>query len=147
MALIGVFPLVGDLLHTGHIKAIEEAKQHCTYLIVCLNTQPDGKTPVESVYERFTRLDCNKNIDKIIPYAGEDDLLTLLKTTDYHIRFIGEDHKDDYTGCQYEKDTHKLVHVIKRGHGISSTKLKERVIKREHGCSSTGLNENVKEQK
>jgi glycerol-3-phosphate cytidylyltransferase len=50
---IGFYPVVGDLLHTGHILAIEEAKNNCDYLIVGLNCAPENKNPIQSIYERF----------------------------------------------------------------------------------------------
>ena len=53
MKQIGFYPVVGDLLHAGHILALEEAKENCDYLIVGLNCAPDGKNPVQSIYERF----------------------------------------------------------------------------------------------
>ena len=31
---VGVYPMVADVLHAGHLLAIEEAKKHCDYLIV-----------------------------------------------------------------------------------------------------------------
>lgn len=46
---IGLFPMCADILHVGHIAALREAKEHCDFLIVALNTKPDNKTPVESV--------------------------------------------------------------------------------------------------
>jgi glycerol-3-phosphate cytidylyltransferase len=44
--LIGFYPMVGDLLHAGHLLAIEEAKQNCDYLIVGLNCNPANKNPI-----------------------------------------------------------------------------------------------------
>lgn len=54
---IGLFPLVGDLLHTGHLHALEYAKQHCDYLIAALNVDPtvdnpNKQKPIETIYER-----------------------------------------------------------------------------------------------
>ena len=70
MKLIGFYPVVGDLLHAGHILALEEAKENCDYLIVGLNCAPDGKNPVQSIYERFIQLRAVKYVDEIIPYGG-----------------------------------------------------------------------------
>lgn len=131
---IGIFPMVGDLLHTGHIKALEYAKSKCDYLITAMNCDPtidnpNKNKPIESVYERFTRLDSCKYIDKVIPYVGEKDLLLLLQTTNYNIRFIGADHKGGYTGDDYEKEKGIEVVVIPRPHNESSTNLRQRCIK------------------
>lgn len=128
MQRIGLFPLVGDLLHAGHIWALQEAKTQCDYLIVCLNCIPDDKQPVESIYERYTRLKCNKYVDEIIPYQGEADLEKIIVSTNYHIRFLGEDYKDKiHTGYAYEIDKGVTCYYISRKHDLSSTKLKDRI--------------------
>ncbi|CAN1543509.1 cyt_tran_rel, cytidyltransferase-like domain [Flavobacteriaceae bacterium] len=33
-----------DLFHAGHVKMLEEAKRHCGYLIVGLQTDPTGSS-------------------------------------------------------------------------------------------------------
>lgn len=129
---IGLFPMVADLLHVGHLKALEYAKKHCDYLIVALNCDPtidnpNKHKPIESVYERYVRLDSTKYVDKIIPYCGEFDLLLLLKTTQYDVRFIGEDHKDDWTGKKYEESVGIDAVIVPRQHNESSTNLRERI--------------------
>ena len=48
--------MAADILHVGHLLAIEEAKSNCDYLIVGLNCTPDGKSPIQSIYERFMQL-------------------------------------------------------------------------------------------
>ena len=48
--------MAADILHVGHLLAIEEAKRNCDYLIVGLNCIPDGKNPVQSIYERYMQL-------------------------------------------------------------------------------------------
>lgn len=96
---IGIFPMVGDLLHTGHLYAIQEAKANCDYLIVALNCVPDSKQPIESIFERWSRLKFNSLVDEIIPYQGESDLYNIILTVPHHIRFVGEDYKGkDFTG-------------------------------------------------
>ena len=84
--------MAADILHAGHMLAIEEAKQNCDYLIVALNCVPDGKLPVQSIYERFMQLRAVKWIDEIIPYQGKKDLELIASTLDYNIRFVGEDY-------------------------------------------------------
>ena len=129
---IGLFPLVGDLLHPGHLLALKEAKNNCDYLIIAMNVDPtfdnpNKQKPIETVYERFIRLRCCKYVDDILPYAGEADLLNLLKTTKYDVRFVGADHKDGYTGDEYEK-AHKIEqYIIEREHNLSSTLLRSKI--------------------
>lgn len=124
---IGLFPMVGDLLHIGHLAALKEAKDHCHHLIVALNVLPDNKQPVESPYERYMRLASCEFVDEIIPYAGEQDLLLLINTLDYDVRFIGQDHYNDWTGKEIEYNRGIEVYEIKRIPGVSSTDLKKRI--------------------
>ena len=43
-----------DLLHAGHITMLEEAKEHCNYLIAGLHTSPEHKKNViQSCFERY----------------------------------------------------------------------------------------------
>ena len=125
---IGFYPVVGDLLHTGHILALEEAKNNCDYLIVGLNCAPENKIPVQSIYERFMQLRAVKYIDEIIPYQGRKDLELLASSLNYHIRFLGEDYKDkDWDGKTIEAKLSKNPYFLKRQHNFSSAELKERV--------------------
>lgn len=126
---VGFYPIVGDLLHAGHVIAIEEARANCDYLIVGLNCTPDGKTPVQSVYERFMQLRAVKFIDEIIPYAGKADLELLAASLPYHIRFLGEDYLEkDWDGKQIEAELKKRPHFLTRKHPMSSTNLKEKIM-------------------
>lgn len=126
---IGFYPLVGDLLHAGHVIAIEEAKANCDYLIVGLNCMPDGKSPVQSVYERFMQLRAVKFIDEIIPYAGKKDLELLAASLPYQIRFLGEDYLDrDWDGKQIEAELKKRPHFLTRKHSMSSSNLKDKIL-------------------
>lgn len=126
--IIGFYPMVGDVLHTGHLIAIEEAKNNCDYLIVGLNCSPDGKIPVQSVYERFMQLRAVKYIDEIIPYEGRNDLELLASSLSYHIRFLGEDYLNkDWDGKEIESKLNKKPFFLARKHSMSSTSLKERI--------------------
>ena len=90
--MIGFYPMVADVLHAGHILAIQEAKENCDYLIVGLNCNPENKKPIQSIYERYIQLKACKYIDEIIPYSGKLDLELLAKSLRYDIRFLGEDY-------------------------------------------------------
>lgn len=112
---IGFYPVVGDLLHTGHILAIEEAKNNCDYLIVGLNCAPENKNPIQSIYERFIQLRAIKYIDEIIPYQGRKDLELLASSLNYHIRFLGEDYKGkDWDGKTIETALEKFPYFLHR---------------------------------
>lgn len=127
---IGIYPMVADVLHAGHILAIKEAKQHCDYLIVALHCNPEYKNPVQSIYERYTQLSAVKYIDEIIPYANEKDAELMLKSLNYDIYFLGEDYKNKpFQCCDIINNLKKEVYYISRKHDMSSTNLKRRIRK------------------
>ena len=128
MQKIGFYPLVGDLLHAGHVLAIEEAKRNCDYLIVGLNCAPDGKNPVQSVYERYLQLRAVKFVDEIIPYSGRDDMELLVASLHYDIRFLGDDYRDKvWDGKEIEEKLGITPFFLPRNHFLSSTELKGRI--------------------
>lgn len=127
---IGLYPLVGDLLHPGHILAIQEAKKNCDYLIVALNCMPENKNPIQSIYERYIQLSAIKYINQIIPYQGKKDLELLVSSLNYDIRFLGEDYRDkNWDGKEIELKLNKEFYFLKRQHILSSSELKERILK------------------
>ena len=117
-----------DLLHTGHIVMMKEAKENCDYLIVGLQTDPsidrqEKNQPVQSVYERYMQLQAVKYIDEIIPYDTEQSLIDLLESTEIHLRFVGEDYVDrNFTG----KGLHEIYYT-NRQHSFSSSGLRRKV--------------------
>lgn len=125
---VGLFPMCADILHAGHIFALEEAKKNCDCLIVALNTHPDGKSPVQSVYERYTQLYAVEYVDGVIPYQGRADMELLASVLDYDVRFLGADYMDkDWDGKEQETIRGILPHFIKRNHKLSSSDIKSRI--------------------
>ena len=126
--IVGFYPMAADILHAGHMIALEEAKSHCDYLIVGLNCAPDDKNPVQSIYERFIQLRAVKWIDEIIPYQGRKDLELLASSLNYDIRFVGEDYYNkDWDGKDIEQKLNKKFYYLSRKHSLSSTELKNRI--------------------
>lgn len=127
--VIGFYPMVGDLLHAGHMLALKEAKENCDYLIVGLNCDPTNKRPIQSIYERYIQLNATKYIDEIIPYGGREDLELLASSMNYQIRFLGEDYIDrDWDGKEQETKLGIKPYYLKRRHSLSSTELKARCV-------------------
>ena len=99
-----------DLFHAGHIMMLKEAKEHCDYLIVGLQSDPtlDRPTknkPIQSLFERFEQLKACKYVDEIIPYATEKELTDLLLSYKIDVRFVGEEYKDrDFTGKDFDTE-------------------------------------------
>ena len=98
-----------DLLHSGHIAMLREAKTQCDYLICGLQVdpsidRPQKNKPVQTLVERYVQLSAVRYVDEIIPYVTEDDLVDILSMYDINVRILGEEYKDkDFTGkdvCQ-----------------------------------------------
>ena len=127
---VGLFPMCGDLLHAGHIIALQEARRKCDHLIVALNTHPDGKQPVQTVLERLTQIQALRCVDEVILYQGRKDMETLASVLNYDVRFLGSDYIDkDWDGKEQEAKRGIEPYFIKRDHGFSSTELKNRIIR------------------
>ena len=126
---IGLYPMVADVLHAGHLLAIEEAKKHCDYLIIGLHCCPNYKTPVQTIFERYMQLRAVKWVDEVIPYTDINDVKNVIKGLDYDIYFLGEDHKNDQWECRdLVESSGKQIIYLHRQHNFSSTNVKERII-------------------
>jgi|TARA_B100000035_G_C20939290_1_gene526727 glycerol-3-phosphate cytidylyltransferase len=123
-----------DLFHAGHVTMLKMEKQMCDYLIVALQVDPTidrpgiKNKPVQSVYERYVQLQGCKYVDEILVYETEADLLNLIKTQKFDVRFLSEEYKNvDFTGKQYCIDNGIELHFHLRRHQYSSTELRNRV--------------------
>ena len=126
---IGLYPMVADVLHTGHIVALEEAKKHCDYLIVGLHCCPNYKEPVQSIYERYMQLRAVKYVDEVIPYYDINDAKNMILSLDYDIYFLGEDHEGKkWENDEVVKKLGKEIYYTSRKHPFSSTYVKSMVI-------------------
>lgn len=126
---IGLYPMVADVLHAGHIIALEEARKQCDYLIVALHCCPNYKKPVQTIYERFMQLRAVKWVDEIIPYTDVEDAKNMLQSLDYDIYFLGEDHKGKHWECDdIVQGSDKQIVYLHRTHNFSSTYVKDRIV-------------------
>ena len=119
-----------DLLHTGHILMLKDAKKQCDYLIVGLQTDPTidrPKTknkPIQSLEERKIQLEAIKYINEIVIYSSENNLYDLLKNLKPDIRILGSDYKNkSFTGDDLDIN----IYYHKRNHNFSSTSLKKAI--------------------
>ena len=70
--MVGFFQGSFDLLHYGHIRAIENARKYCKCLIIGLNTdrfyrEYKNKKPIISYALRKKMLEAVKGVDKVVP--------------------------------------------------------------------------------
>tara|TARA_Y100001938_G_C8096454_1_gene438477 strand:- start:3848 stop:4312 length:465 start_codon:yes stop_codon:yes gene_type:complete len=118
-----------DLLHAGHALMLKECKDHCDYLVVGLQRdpnidRPEKNKPVQSYEERDTMLSSIRYVDEIVYYDTEADLEKLLQSLDIDVRIIGADWQGKkYTGYKLS------IPVVfnSRDHGYSTSDLRERV--------------------
>ena len=126
-----------DLLYSGHIKMLEEAKTVCDYLIVGLQLDPsyDRPTknkPTQTGVERYIQLNAVSAVVYIIPYYTEEDLEDILRSFVIDVRIIGEEYKDkDFTGRRYCEEKGIELFYNKRDHRFSSTDLRKRIFEAE----------------
>lgn len=130
---IGFVASAFDLLHSGHIVMLEEAKSVCDYLIVGLQIDPsiDRPTknkPAQTVVERYLQLRGCKYVDEIIPYITESDLEDILLSMKIDIRILGDEYKDlDFTGKDICRKRGIELYFNKRDHRFSSSGLRNRI--------------------
>lgn len=142
-----------DLLHEGHMKMLEEAREECDYLIVFLQSdpsidRPEKNKPVMSLDARITMLQGISYVNAIHIYHTEKGLLDLMKDLigfrDNQVslkefggrniianrltRIIGADWEGrDYTGKQL-CEAHKVhVYFNSRDHGMSTSRRRQEV--------------------
>nr|WP_315184805.1 adenylyltransferase/cytidyltransferase family protein [uncultured Flavobacterium sp.] len=126
-----------DLLHAGHIKMLEEAKRHCDYLIVGLQTdptidRPNKNKPTQSVVERYIQLKGCKFVDEVVPYATEQDLEDILQSFQIDMRIVGDEYKEkDFTGRSYCEEKGIELYFNTRDHRFSSSSLRKEVYQKE----------------
>ena len=123
-----------DLMHPGHMKMLQDARDQCDYLIVGLQTdptidRPDTKNlPIQTLEERQIMLASVRFVDQIVIYETEKELYDYLKTNRPDVRILGSDYKNkDFTGKDLDID----IYYHKRDHDWSSTEMRQRIIKNE----------------
>ena len=133
--IIGITFSAWDLLHAGHIAMLAEAKNHCDYLIVALQTdptidRPDTKNaPIQSIVERQIQLAACRYVDEVVVYQTEQDLIDLLLILPLDVRILGVEYKErSFTGDNecYNRGIELVFNS--RDHSFSSSSLRKRVI-------------------
>lgn len=122
-----------DLLHAGHILMLMECREWCDYLIVGLHVdpsieRPEKNKPIQSVMERRTILRALRQVDEVVTYQTEFDLMTILQTYPIDVRIVGEDWRGrNVTGLDVCALKNITIRYNSREHGFSSSELRQRV--------------------
>jgi glycerol-3-phosphate cytidylyltransferase len=131
---LGITASTFDLLHSGHIMMLREAKSQCDWLICALQLDPsvdraEKNKPAQTIVERFIQLQAVKYVDEIVVYETEQDLEDILEMYDLDVRILGEEYKDkDFTGREICKRRGIRLHFNKRDHRFSTSGLRKRVV-------------------
>ena len=95
--IIGLMPGGFNLLHAGHIKAIEYAKTHCDYL-ACLiirdMSHKSHKLYQENIEDRFIKLRALRDVDEVIICENNKSFIGMLALLNYDIYFLDETYKE-----------------------------------------------------
>jgi len=135
---IGITFSAFDLLHAGHVKMLEDAKEQCDYLICGLQTdptvdRPEKNKPIQSVVERYIQLKGCKYVDEIVPYTTEQDLEDVLQSFKIDVRILGDEYADkNFTGRTYCEEKGITLFYNKREHRFSSSELRKEVAEKEN---------------
>ena len=122
-----------DLLHAGHINMLREAKSQCDHLICGLQVDPsldrkEKNRPIQTVVERYTKLQAVSYVDEIIPYVYEQDLKDILMMMPINIRILGEEYRGrDFTGKEICQKRGIELYFNNRQHNFSTSNLRKRV--------------------
>lgn len=119
-----------DILHTGHIQYLNEAKMLGDYLIVAVNTDQSVKRlnkgenrPINGQYDRAMQLAALQMVDAVI-FFEEDTPLDVIKKIRPDILVKGGDYKlEEIVGREYVDET-RVLSLIE---GYSTTRLIERI--------------------
>ena len=126
----GITASTFDLLHSGHIAMLREAKSQCDYLICALQVDPsrdrsEKNAPIQSLVERQAQLSAVKYVDEIMVYETEADLEDLLAMCQIDIKIMGEEYRD--IGKDICKKRGIELYFNKRDHRFSSSELRHRI--------------------
>ena len=118
-----------DLFHVGHVLMLQEAKQNCDHLIVCIQVDPSRdrawkNKPVQSVLEREIQVAACKYVDSVLIYETEQDLKNILDMIKWDVRFMDETYKNKPITAEW---TREKCYYTKRKHGYSSSDLRMRI--------------------
>jgi len=120
-----------DVIHPGYIYLFNQCKERCRKLLLFLHEDPSIERenklkPILTLDERILILSSLHQIDEIVSYKTEAELLELLMGHKIDIRFLGDDYQGkEFTGMELDIP----IYYLDRSHGWSTTKYKELLAK------------------
>lgn len=113
-----------DLLHDGHLYFLREARKHCNYLVVAVNSDESvsalkgDSRPVWNLERRIRVLTSNPSVSAVVPFSGDASSLIDVIEPDVVIRGADQLHEATRLGVPYI--------VIPRVNRISTTEILRR---------------------
>jgi len=118
-----------DLLHSGHIYLLQEAKKKGDVLVVALNTDESvarlkgSSRPIKSFEERAQILAAMNSVDYVVPFH-QDTPLKLLECLKPDVLVKGGDYKaEDIVGYDLLRSYGGSVETVPLKSGLSTTNL------------------------
>ena len=132
--IIGYTQGTYDMFHIGHLNLIKNAKNHCDYLIVGVNSDDlvetyKNKKTIIPIEERVAIIEELKSVDKVI-ICDTLDKTSIAKEMNINKIFIGDDWKGNPRWEKTKKEMKEIgVEVVFLPHtdGTSSTMLREKL--------------------
>ena len=138
--IIGYTQGTFDTLHFGHVNLLKNAKEHCDFLIVGVNSDElvlkyKNKETIIKETDRKEIVSAIKYVDKVI-ICDSLDKLEQYKNIKFDLIFIGDDWKGHPRWEKTKLDLKQYgvdVIFIPYTQGISTTIVKEKMIKNKSG--------------
>ncbi|MBQ9530733.1 MAG: adenylyltransferase/cytidyltransferase family protein [Eubacterium sp.] len=132
--IIGYTQGTYDMFHIGHLNLIRNAKLHCDYLIVGVNTDELVKTyknklAIVPLEERIDIISSIRYVDQVV-ICNTLDKVQMHKKLHFDKIFIGDDWKDNERWKKTEvemKEVGAEVVYLPHTDGTSSTLLREKL--------------------
>lgn len=127
---IGIIPGGFNLLHSGHIKAIEYAKNHCDYLIILVIRDMSHKTHKlyqENIEDRYIKLRALRDVDEIMICENNESFIELLSLLDYDAYFLDETYKEGGFDDGKKIVGENRLHYIPRKHNWSTAREVQKI--------------------
>ncbi len=123
-----------DMFHIGHLNLLRQAKEHCEFLVVGVNSDQliqeyKNKKTVISEEERRDIVESIRCVDKAVIVTSLDKMEAWEKYK-FDVLFIGDDWKGNERWIKTEEEMKKVgvkVIYLSRTKGISSTELREKL--------------------
>lgn len=114
-----------DLLHWGHIRLLQRAKEMGDYLIVAISTDEFNQLKHKEAYHSYEHrkyiLEAIKYVDEVIPETDWEQKKTDVVKYDIDTFVMGDDWKGQF---DFLKDQCEVVY-LPRTEGISTSQIKD----------------------